>query len=110
MRLPVIRVLIFAMLVCATVAFWAASAGFKAKQCLDGRLEEQQNLAWRGATITGEGCEVTTASSEVVLVPISGPPFEAGIAGVLSFVVLGIVVLILLARRLRRPSLRFDVG
>jgi hypothetical protein len=101
MRLPIIRVLLFGMLLCATVALWAAMAGFKAKRCLDGRLEVQQDSDWRGATITEEGCEVTTASGEVVLVPISGPPFEAGVAGALGFVALGIIVFVVFVRRVR---------
>lgn len=99
MRLPVLRVLLLGMLLCATATIWAAMAGFTARQCLDGRLEVQRNSDWRGATITKKGCEVTSASREVVLVPIFGPPFEAGVAGALGFVAQGIIAFVVLVRR-----------
>lgn len=107
LRLPVIRFVMAGMLVCAAVVVWTATAGLKAKHCLDGRLAVQQDFGWRGATITEEGCEVATTAGEVILVPIHGPPFEAGVAGALGFVALAVVVLVLLVRR---RQARFDVG
>jgi hypothetical protein len=111
MRPPILRILLLGMILCATVAFWAAMAGFTAKQCLDGGLNVQQDSDWRGAMITEEGCEVTTASGEVVLVPISGPPFGVGVASALGFAALGTLGLVVLVRRReRRPVVPVDVG
>ncbi|MGW0614986.1 hypothetical protein [Streptomyces sp. NPDC002788] len=100
MRLPIGRVLLVGMLLCGGLSVWAAAAGLKAKQCLEGRLHPDYD----GATITGRGCEVTTASDETLVVPISGPPFEAGVAGALGFVVLGMASAVILVRGARRRS------
>jgi hypothetical protein len=104
------------MLLCSTVAVWVAAAGFKAKQCLDGQLDLQRSWDWRGATSEGGasinelGCEVTTPSGQIVLVPISAPPFEVGVAAVLGFVVLGAVALVVFVRRAQRPPDPMDVA
>ncbi len=103
MRLPTVRLLLLAMLVCATVAGWVAMAGFKAKQCIDGQLAVQRGSDWRGAEISAQGCEVRMASGDIVLVPISAPPFEAGVVAVFGFIVLGLVAVIVVVRRTRRP-------
>ncbi|MFC9916536.1 hypothetical protein [Streptomyces sp. NPDC127197] len=100
MKLPIGRVLLIGMLLCGGLFVWAATAGLKAKQCLEGQLHPDFN----GATITGRGCEVTTTSGETLVVPISGPPFEAGVAGALGFVVLGMATVVMLVRRARRRS------
>ncbi|MEV5463472.1 hypothetical protein AB0L17_35830 [Streptomyces cellulosae] len=47
---------------------------------------------------------MTTASDETLVVPISGPPFEAGVAGALGFVVLGMASAVILVRGARRRS------
>jgi hypothetical protein len=100
MRLPIGRVLLIGMLLCGGLSVWAAAAGLEAKQCLEGQLHPD----FSGATITGRGCEVTTTSGETLVVPISGPPFEAGVAGALGFVVLGMATVVILVRRARRRS------
>jgi hypothetical protein len=98
MKLPVARVLLVGTLLCGGLAVWTVVAGFKAKQCLEGQLHAD----FDGATITGPGCEVTTTSGETVVVPLSGPPFEAGVAGALGFVVLGVATAVISVRRARR--------
>lgn len=100
MKRPIDRVLLMGMLLCGGLFIWAAVAGRKAKQCLEGELHPDFN----GATITGRGCEVTTASGETLVVPIAGPPFEVGVAGALGFVVLGVGTVVMLVRRARRRS------
>lgn len=100
MKLPIDRFLLVGMLLCGGLFVWAAAAGRKAKQCLEGQLHPDFNAA----TITGRGCEVTTTSGEILVVPISGPPFEAGVAGALGFVVLGMANVLMLVRRARRRS------
>ncbi|GAB2766063.1 hypothetical protein [Streptomyces bullii] len=100
MKLPIGRVLLIGMLLCGGLFVWAAATNLKAKQCLEGQLHPDFN----GATITGRGCEVTTTSGETLVVPISGPPFEAGVAGVLGFLVLGMATVVMLVRRARRRS------
>ncbi|GKQ41774.1 hypothetical protein [Streptomyces sp. A012304] len=100
MKLPIGRVLPIGMLLCGGLFVWAAATGLKAKQCLEGQLHPDFN----GATITGRGCEVTTTSGETLVVAISGPPFEAGVAGALGFVVLGMATVVMLVRRARRWS------
>ena len=100
---PALGVLLLGTLLCGGLAVWAATSGFKAKQCLEGELHPDRN----GASITERGCEVTTASGEQVLVPVPDPPFEAGVAGALGFVVLGATTGVVLAkRRAGRPLLR----
>jgi hypothetical protein len=100
MRLSTGRALFIGMLLCGGLLVWAAVAGFKAKQCLEGQLHSD----WNGAVITERGCEVTTSSGEMVIVPISGPPFEAGVAGALGCVALGMAIVVVFVRRARRPS------
>lgn len=101
MKLPIGRVLLLiGMLLCGGLFVWAAATNLKAKQCLEGQLHPDFN----GATITGRGCEVTTTSGETLVVPISGPPFEAGVAGALGFIVLGMATVVMLVRRARRRS------
>ena len=96
--------LVLAMVVCATVVVWTAIAGLSAKQCLDGQLDLQRGRAWSGASITEQGCEVTMDTGEVVLVPISAPPFEVGVAAALGFAAVGTVALGLVVQRARRPG------
>jgi hypothetical protein len=100
MKLPIGRVLLIGMLLCGGLFVWAAATNLQAKQCLEGQLHPDFN----GATITGRGCEVTTTSGETLVLPISGPPFEAGVAGALGFVVLGMTTVVMLVRRARRRS------
>ncbi|MBC9726920.1 hypothetical protein [Streptomyces sp. TRM68367] len=100
MKLAIGRVLPVGMLLCGGLFVWGVAAGLKAKQCLEGQLHPDFN----GATITGRGCEVTTTSGETLVVPISGPPFEAGVAGALGFVVLGMATVVMLVLRARRRS------
>jgi hypothetical protein len=102
--------LLLAMVACATVAGWVATAGLRAKQCLEGQLDLQAGHAWSGASITGQGCEVTMATGQVILVPISAPPFEVGVAASIGFVALGAAALILLVRRARRPRALTGTG
>ncbi|MDI3402351.1 hypothetical protein [Streptomyces cavernicola] len=98
MRFPARSTLSLATLACGGLAVWAATAQYKAKQCLDGELHS----ALRGASITEQGCEMTTASGSTILVPISGPPFEAALAGAAGFVVLGVAAWVVFLRHARR--------
>ncbi|WP_181139229.1 hypothetical protein [Streptomyces sp. Ru72] len=100
MRFPVRSTLSLGTLVCGGLTVWAAATQFKAKQCLDGALHP----AASSASITEQGCEMTTSSGSTVLVPISGPPFEAGVTSAFGFVVLGIAASVVFLRRARRPS------
>lgn len=101
-----VGLLLVGMLISATLAGWSAMAGLQAKQCLDGQLPIQLEGEWRGAGIAERGCEVTMASGEVVVVPISGPSFETGVASALVFVVSSVSVLVMLDRRLGRRDRR----
>jgi hypothetical protein len=107
LRIPA---LLLAMVACATVAVWVASDGLKAKQCLGGQLDVQQARAWSGASITDQGCEVIMATGEVVVVPISAPPFEVGVAAGLGCVALGTMALVLVTQRVRRPGAQTRIG
>lgn len=96
------RVLLAGVLLCGALSVWAAATGLKARRCLEGRLHSDFN----GAVITERGCEVTTTSGGTLVVPISGPPFEAGVAGALGLVVLGVAAVVVLVRRTRRRPVR----
>ncbi|NBE52531.1 hypothetical protein GUY60_14065 [Streptomyces sp. YC537] len=84
-QLLVFGALLAGALVCAGPVVGAVAAGHKAKECVDMRLHP----GGQAASVTERGCEIVTASGATVLVPISGPPFEAGVAGAAGFVVLG---------------------
>lgn len=92
----VIALLVFATFLCGCLAVWAAATNFKAKQCLDGQLYPHSE----GASITEQGCEITTTSGQTILVRISGPSFEVGVGAVLGFVGL-VVVLVVFCLRYR---------
>jgi hypothetical protein len=83
-------VLLVGMAACAALAVWVAVVGLRAKRCLDGDFDGDAPASSRG--ITEEGCEIVTESGAVLLIEIDGPPFEAGVAAVLGFVVLGLVL------------------
>jgi hypothetical protein len=60
--------------------------------------------------ITEEGCEIITESGAVLLSEIDGPPFEAGVAAVLGFVVLGLVLTAVTIRSRGVPMRRVVLG
>ncbi|MFP1628799.1 hypothetical protein ACLB9X_27315 [Streptomyces sp. 5K101] len=100
MRFPARSTLSLGTLACGGLTVWAAATQYKAKQCLDGALHP----AASSASITDQGCEMTTTSGSTVLVAISGPPFEAGVTSAFGFVVLGIAALVAFLRPARRSS------
>ncbi|MFV2119426.1 hypothetical protein ACE14D_13655 [Streptomyces sp. Act-28] len=100
MRLSIGGALFIGSLLCGALFVWAAATGLEARRCLEG----QSRPDFDGAVITERGCEVTTTSGETLVVPISGPPFEAGVAGALGFVVLGTATAVTLVRRALRRS------
>lgn len=100
MKAPIGKVLLIGMLLCGGLVVWVAATALKARQCLEGQLHPD----FDGATITGRGCEVTTTSGETFVVPISGPPFEVGVAGALGCVALVVASVVVLGRRARRRS------
>jgi hypothetical protein len=87
------------MVVCAGLAVWAGAVQWRAKQCLDGELNGDAPATSFG--ITERGCEITTDSGTVVI-PIDGPPFAVGVAAVLGFVVLGLILAVVTVRSRRR--------
>ncbi len=88
------------MVVCTSLALWSAVPQLQAKRCLEGDLRPDTN----GASITEQGCEITTISGETVLIPIEGTPFEVGVAAVFGFIILVLLLVILVARRDRRTA------
>jgi hypothetical protein len=91
--------IVLGMVLCAGLAVWAAVVGWRAKQCLDGKLHGDAPATSFG--ITERGCEITTDSGTVVI-PIDGPPFEVGVAAVLGVVVLGLALVVVTVRSRRR--------
>jgi hypothetical protein len=87
------------MALCAGLAVWAGVVGWRAKQCLDGKLNGDAPATSFG--IAERGCEITT-NSGTVLIPIDGPRFEVGVAAVLGVVVLGLALLVVTVRSRRR--------
>lgn len=95
MRIPVVKLLLLGTVVCAGLLVWAAATGYRAKQCLDGSLHSD----WTGISITERGCEVTTTSGELVLMPLTGPPFEVAVTAAFGLLVLGTASVVMLVRR-----------
>jgi hypothetical protein len=94
--------LLLGMVVCASLALWSAVPQLQAKRCLVGDLRPDTN----GASITEQGCEITTISGKTVFIPIDGPPLEVGVASVFGFLVLALLLAIVLIRRAGTPSSR----
>lgn len=102
------RGLLLGMVVCAGLGAWTVVALHRAKQCLDGDLDGDERATSVG--ITEQGCEITTESGATVVIGIDGPPFEAGVAAALGFVVLGLALVVVTARaRARREGRAFPV-
>jgi hypothetical protein len=102
------RGLVLGLALCAGLALWAGTVQSRAKQCLDGDLDGDKRARSRG--ITEQGCEITTESGATVVIQIDGPPFEVGVAAVLGFVVLGLVLVVVTIRsRRRREGRAFPV-
>jgi len=100
MRSTALMLLLSGMLVCAVLVVWSAVTNYRAKECLEGG----HTFEWHAASITENGCEVVKKTGEVVVMPISGPSFEAGVAGGVGFVALGSATATLLVRRGRRTA------
>jgi hypothetical protein len=93
---------------CAALATWVAAVGLRAQRCLDGELDGDALASSRG--ITEEGYEIVTDSGTVLLIEIDGLPFEAGVAAVLGFVVLGLVLTAVTIRSRGVPMKRVVIG